>query len=310
MSLQRRLEARSLPAWVDEEEVERIFASAWSDSTRRVYSALWAKFVGWCKDERREEGPITEDTLIAYILWLKNEGCALPTIQSSLVVIRQGQERLGQPLPPASRAFSMFLRGLRREMAYRPAAKAALTFERLWEGLSVVSLSRWERALLLFGFATGCRREELVSLRIEDCESRDEGLLLNLRRSKTNQEGKEELIAIPCELRGFSEILGWLESRRKDRSEGWLFPSRNRPDGHLSSKTVVRLVKRLAEALQLDPARFGGHSLRAGVATSLAEEDASLIEIGGHLRHSDTRTTSRYVRKTVIFKRHPLRRLR
>jgi hypothetical protein len=39
----------------------------------------------------------------------------------------------------------------------------------------------------------------------------------------------------------------------------------------LSDKAVVRLVQQAAAGAGLDPARFSGHSLRAGLATGLAD---------------------------------------
>src|SRR5205814_793616 len=46
-----------------------------------------------------------------------------------------------------------------------------------------------ERALLLLGFAGAFRRSELVSLDVEDLEFSRAGLVVRLRRSKTDQEG-------------------------------------------------------------------------------------------------------------------------
>jgi integrase len=43
--------------------------------------------------------------------------------------------------------------------------------------------------LLCLGFASGCRRSELVALDVEDLHSGDDGLEITIRRSKTDQEG-------------------------------------------------------------------------------------------------------------------------
>ena len=54
-----------------------------------------------------------------------------------------------------------------------------------------------DRALLLFGFASAMRRSELVGLQMDDIEDTDRGLLVTLRRSKTDQEGDEKATALP-----------------------------------------------------------------------------------------------------------------
>ena len=47
-----------------------------------------------------------------------------------------------------------------------------------------------DRAILLIGFAGAFRRSELVALDFGDLSFQPEGLLLTLRRSKTDQEGR------------------------------------------------------------------------------------------------------------------------
>src|SRR5690606_7389113 len=56
---------------------------------------------------------------------------------------------------------------------------------------------RRDRALLLVGFAGGFRRSELVSINREDLQSVPRGLVIHLRRSKTDQEGRGEKVGIP-----------------------------------------------------------------------------------------------------------------
>jgi site-specific recombinase XerD len=46
------------------------------------------------------------------------------------------------------------------------------------------------RAIILLGFAGALRRSELVSLNVDDLEETAEGMLVTLRRSKTDQEGR------------------------------------------------------------------------------------------------------------------------
>jgi site-specific recombinase XerC len=54
-----------------------------------------------------------------------------------------------------------------------------------------------DRALLLLGFAGGFRRSELVGLDCADIERARQGVIVTLRRSKTDQEGAGRKIGIP-----------------------------------------------------------------------------------------------------------------
>jgi hypothetical protein len=54
-----------------------------------------------------------------------------------------------------------------------------------------------DRAVLLLAFAGAFRRSELVELDAADVEETPEGLLVTIRRSKTDQEGLGRKVAIP-----------------------------------------------------------------------------------------------------------------
>jgi hypothetical protein len=54
-----------------------------------------------------------------------------------------------------------------------------------------------DRALLLLGFAGVFREVNWSGLIVEDLDFRDEGLVVGLRRSKTDQEGQGRQVGIP-----------------------------------------------------------------------------------------------------------------
>lgn len=63
------------------------------------------------------------------------------------------------------------------------------------EALPDTLLGRRDRALLLLGFAGAFRRSELVSLDVAGVEMTAEGIVVTLRRSKTDQEGQHRRTA-------------------------------------------------------------------------------------------------------------------
>jgi site-specific recombinase XerD len=54
-----------------------------------------------------------------------------------------------------------------------------------------------DRALLLIGFAGGLRRSELVAIDLIDFERLREGIILTIRRPKTDQDGGGRKIGVP-----------------------------------------------------------------------------------------------------------------
>ena len=75
-----------------------------------------------------------------------------------------------------------------------------------------------DRALLLLGFAAALRRSELVALDVEDVDfDPAKGVLLTIRRSKTDQERAGAQVAVPYaragnDLCAVRALLAWLET--------------------------------------------------------------------------------------------------
>ena len=107
-----------------------------------------------------------------------------------------------------------------------------------------------DRALVLLGFAGALRRSELVGLDLADIEEVELGLLVSIRQSKTDQEGKGSTIAVTrgsvaCPVRALRE---WLSAAGIER--GSLFRSINKGGRvchvRLTSRSVANIIKEMA----------------------------------------------------------------
>ncbi len=96
---------------------------------------------------------------------------------------------------------------------------------------------------------------------------------------------------------------------RASIEDGWLF-RRISNDGKtvtsdpMSDRTVARVVQRRVAAAGLDPALFGGHSLRAGFLTAAARSGASVFQMQAQSRHKSVQVLSGYVRSEKLFEDH------
>ena len=70
----------------------------------------------------------------------------------------------------------------------------------------------------------------------------------------------------------------------------------------LSDKAVARLVKQAAEAAGLDPERYSGHSLRAGLATAAGDQGAGLADLMRQTRHKSTEVALGYLRPADLWR--------
>ena len=70
----------------------------------------------------------------------------------------------------------------------------------------------------------------------------------------------------------------------------------------LSDKAVARLVKQAALDAGLDPERYSGHSLRAGLATAAGDAGAGLAELMRQTRHKSTEVALGYLRPADLWR--------
>ena len=75
-------------------------------------------------------------------------------------------------------------------------------------------------------------------------------------------------------------------------------------DARLSDHAVARIVQARALAAGLDPARYAGHSLRAGFVTAAARAGADIWKIQQVSRHKSMQVLSGYVRDARLFDDH------
>jgi site-specific recombinase XerD len=165
-----------------------------------------------------------------------------------------------------------------------------------------------DRALLLTGFAGAFRRSELVALDVADILETEAGLLVAVRRSKTDQEGRGATVALArghaaCPVKA---LRAWLDAAgiqsgpifRPINRHGTVLPNR------LTGRSVANIVKDYAARAGLDMAAFSGHSLRSGFLTSAAAAGASIFKMMDVSRHQSVETLRGYVRDAELFKDH------
>lgn len=148
-----------------------------------------------------------------------------------------------------------------------------------------------DRGLLLVGFFGAFRVAELVGLRWCDVDFCDDGTVwVELVESKTGVRN----VAFFHRAGGVCAHC-WLFANR-GVGESFLFPNSSSRSGHVSTRKVSRVVKRVAYFLGLDEDTFSSHSLRAGFITSAAMAGVSPVKICLQSGHSSVGSLSGYIR--------------
>ena len=284
-----------------QENVRKYVSAGTSDNTRKTYRSAIRQFEKW-----GGRLPCDSDVLMRYALD-KVEHINPRTLDLHMTALSQWHKQQGIADPTQNVTLKKTLEGMRR-VHVQPIVKAKpLQLNdviRLLNYLETLphNLKKYrDTALILTAFMGAFRRSELINIMVADLQWEDDGLIINMPSSKTDQEGKGSTRALPyspttaC---AASAIRQWIDTA--GITEGPIFRSINRwdqvGDNGLYAGSVNTILKdRAAEAGLTNASAFSSHSFRRGHATSAARAgvDFRLIKKQGGWR-SDS-TVHRYI---------------
>lgn len=280
--------------------------AAKAPNTRRAYRTQWATFAAWCAQHGRESLPAAPATLALYLVARAKDGLKVTSLGLGLSAIRAAHFDAKVADPSANPEVSTVWEGIRRTHGTAPRRAAPLTADAIRSIVSTLAVDRMrdvrDRALVLLGFSGALRRSELVGLDVEDLtHDPARGIVLRVRRSKTDQVGAGADVAIPFGAQPALCPVRALEAWRAISGvrEGALLRSvdrHGRVGGRLDGRDVARSLKELAARAGLAPALVSGHSLRAGLATTAALSGRSDRAIMAQGRWKSRTMVDRYVR--------------
>ena len=322
------------------EELSRraaIYATrARGDGTRRAYRSAWRSFETWCQSLGREPLAADPDTIAMYVVHCADQDFAVSSIRVHLAAIRTAHLLAGRSLDLRHPRLAMVLEGVTRAKGSRPHRQAAPAVPGVLRLMIAarpspdMALGARDRAMLLLGFGAALRRSELVALSLGDVETvPGRGLHILVRRSKTDQQGQGQDVAVWAnpDQPGFcpaAALARWMEHRRSAADLDWTASAASRAarplfcavtktgrltGERLSDKAVARLVKQAALDAGLDPERYSGHSLRAGLATAAGDAGAGLAELMRQTRHKSTDVALGYLRPADLWRNNVTERV-
>jgi integrase len=274
-----------------------------SGATKKAYAADIRHFEAWggvipCSSERIAE----------YLAALTMTHKAA-TISRRLASLSKAHRARGADDPCKAEVVKATMRGIRRLIGTAQREAKPVLREDLFAMLERMGdrpKDLRDKALLLLGFAGAFRRSELIGLDVADVEPVRQGIIITLRRSKTDQTGAGRKIGIPfgrtrwCPVQHLTD---WLDHAGIESGPIFRGIDRHGRIAHqrLSGEAVSIIVKERAEAAGFDPHAYSGHSLRAGLATSAVIAGVSTLSIRRTTGHASDAMLARYVRVGDIF---------
>jgi len=186
-------------------------------NTEAARASDWAGFTRWCATGGHVPLPahplLVRWYVTAKAAEVKPDGSpayAPATLTRWVATINAAHTAVGLPRPGRDEGVTQALSAIRRVRAIPPRRRAPLLTDDVRALLTAARTNahaggwaarvaeRRDSCLLLFGLAGALRRSELVGLTVADVTpSRADGLVLTLRRSKTDQQAAGRTVTLP-----------------------------------------------------------------------------------------------------------------
>ncbi|MDQ0319030.1 integrase [Pararhizobium capsulatum DSM 1112] len=170
--------------------------------------------------------------------------------------------------------------------------KRPLQPKNVWSIRVRLEMSGAIRELALFNLAidSKLRACDLVRLRIEDLWSgssmRDRATIIQKKTKRPVQFEVTEQTK--------TAIVAWLPFIRRNGGS-YLFPSRRKTTGHLSTRQYARIVHRWVASIGLESSAYGTHSMRRTKAAQIYKKTGNLRAVQILLGHAKLESTVRYL---------------
>ena len=292
-------------------------------NTIRAYKSDFNNFIIFCNKNSFKSLPSEPKIVSLYLTYLSTKDIKMSTLKRRLVSIGVIHKLKGHYLDTKHPSIIENIMGIKRRKGSIQKGKKPLLINNLKKVIDVIDqqinekIKRFrDRSIILIGFSGGFRRNEIVSLNYEDLDFVDEGLKINIRRSKTDQFGEGSLKGLPyfdnTQYCPVISIQKWIEI--SNISSGPLFKRFTKglklSENRLTDQTVALLIKKYLHLAGIDSKNYSGHSLRSGFATSAAEsgvEERSIMAMTGHKSPEMVR---RYIKEANLFKNNALNKIK
>ena len=306
-----------------QEETVLNLESSKAENTVRAYKSDFNDFTLFCTKNGLKFLPTDPKIVSLYLTHLSTKEAKMSTLKRRLVSIGVIHKLKGHYLDTKHPSIIENIMGIKRRKGSIQKGKKPLLINNLKLIINAIDKQKKEnikkirdRSIILIGFSGGFRRNEIVSLDFDDLEFVEEGLKINLKRSKTDQFGEGSLKGLPYfenpEYCPVTSIQKWIEiSKINSGSLFRRFTKGSRlSENRLTDQSVALIIKEYLELAGIDSKNYSGHSLRSGFATSAAESGAEERSIMAMTGHKSTEMVRRYIKEANLFKNNALNKIK
>jgi len=306
-----------------QEETLLNLQSSKAKNTIRAYKSDFNDFGLFCAQNGFKSLPSEAKIISLYLTQLSTKEVKISTIKRRLVSIGVIHRLKGHYLDTKHPLIVENLMGIKRRKGSIQNGKKPLLINNLKRLINVIDQQKKEqikifrdRTIILIGFSGGFRRNEIVSLDYDDLDFVEEGLKINIKRSKTDQFGEGSIKGLPyfdnSQYCPVVSLKNWIDIAKIN--SGSLFRRFSKgsrlTEKRLTDQTVALLIKEYLQLAGIDNKNYSGHSLRSGFATSAAESGAEERSIMAMTGHKSSEMVRRYIKEANLFKNNALNKIK
>ena len=306
-----------------QEETLLNLKSSKANNTVRAYKSDFNDFGLFCAKNGFKSIPTEPKIISLYLTYLSTKNIKMSTLKRRLVSISVIHRLKGHYIDTKHPSIIENIMGIKRRKGSIQRGKKPILINNLKTIINVIDEYNKEeikrlrdRSIILIGFSGGFRRNEIVSIDYDDLDFVQEGLKMNVRRSKTDQFGEGFVKALPyfnnqlyCPVVSLKD---WLNISKI--ASGPVFRRFNKgsslSEKRLTDQSVALLIKEYLNLAGIDSKNYSGHSLRSGFATSAAESGAEERNIMAMTGHKSTEMVRRYIKEANLFKNNALNKIK
>ncbi len=293
-----------------------------SINTLRAYKSDFRDFGAFCAKHGFKSLPSEPKVVSLYITHL-SKNSKISTLRRRLVSISMVHKLKGHYLDTKHPMIIENLMGIRRVKGSIQIGKKPILINHLRSIINVINDQKIEdikkfrdKSIILIGFGGGFRRSEIISIDYEDLEFVNEGIKINIKKSKTDQFGEGFIKGLPyftneiyCPV---TNLQKWLEISKIKSGPIFrrFYKGSSLTDKRLTDQSVVILMKKYLNLAGIENKNFSGHSLRSGFATVAADSGADERSIMAMTGHKTTQMVRRYIREANLFKNNALNKVK
>jgi len=306
-----------------QEETLKNLKSSKALNTVRAYKSDFEDFGLFCVKNGFNTLPSEPKIVSLYLTHLSSKEAKISTIKRRLVSIGVIHKIKGHYLDTKHPIIIENLMGIKRRKGTIQKSKKPLLISDLKQLINVINQEKVpdikklrNKTILIIGFSGGFRRNEIVSLDLEDVEFVFEGVKITIKRSKTDQFGQGMVKGIPhfenslyCPV---TTLQRWINvSKIKNGPLFRRFTKGSKlSTNRLTDQSVALIIKKYLNLAGVNSTNYSGHSLRSGFATSAAESGAEERSIMAMTGHKSTEMVRRYIKEANLFKNNALNKIK